>query len=68
MVAYSRHRGAQFMSASMAVVAPEKAEKAIKHLQACFFPEKKFDDLLYLKKTKQMFEKLRNVDIRVTAG
>lgn len=56
------------MSASMAVVAPEKAEKAIKHLQACFFPEKKFDDLLYLQKTKKMFEKLRNVDIRVTAG
>jgi len=54
-----------FLTAIMAVVAPEKADKAVKQLKACFFPESKWDDILYLKKAKEMFEKIRGYDIRI---
>lgn len=65
MIAYVRQRNADFISASLVVVDPKSAEKAVNQLRSVMFPEEKLDNLNYMKKAKDVFEKLRNIDMRI---
>ena len=65
MTAYARQRSVEFLAASLAVVAPEHAGKSIKELRSLLFPEERFDDILYLKKAKEAFEKMKKLDLRI---
>jgi len=44
------------------VVDPEQASKLLKSYRSLIFPEHKFDDLRYLKKAKDMFDKMRGMN------
>ena len=52
------------MCAVMAAVGPEKLSEAVGDLKGLMFPESKYDKLEYIKKAKEVFEKLRNIDLR----
>lgn len=65
MAAYARQRSADCLAASLAVVAPENASKAVKQLRGLVFPEEGYDDLIYLKKAKDSFEKLRKYKLKI---
>jgi hypothetical protein len=55
----------QFLSSLFAVVDPKKAQDLVKQLRYSLFPEEKFDDIIYIKKAKGMFDKLRSVDFKI---
>ena len=47
------------------VVDPEQAQKLLKSYRSLIFPEYKYDDLRYVKKAKEIFRKMRNVNLFV---
>jgi len=51
------------MMAALAVVAPDKVGEAVRKLRGLLFPEEGYDELAYVKKAQEMFEKLRKVDL-----
>jgi hypothetical protein len=53
------------MSAIFPVVATEHAEKAVKQFRGIVFPEEAINDVMYVKKAKEMMQRLINVDVRV---
>ena len=53
------------MSAIFPVVSTEKAEKAVKQFRGVVFPEEAVNDAVYVKKAKEMMQKLMSVDIRI---
>ena len=66
MTAYARQRNADFLKAALAVIDPKAADKAVKQLRSIMFPEEKYDELSYIKKAQEVFEKLRKVNLNVT--
>jgi hypothetical protein len=54
------------MSGVLSAVGPEQANDMLKKFRGTLFPEEAFDDVKYLKKAKDMFEKLRNIDLSAT--
>lgn len=53
------------MSAVFAVVDPKGAERAVRQLRGLMFPEEAVSDAEYLRKAKQMFYKMRDIDLRI---
>jgi len=53
------------MSAIFAVVDPKGAERAVRQLRGLMFPEEAVSDAEYLRKAKQMFTKMRGMDMRI---
>ena len=47
------------------VVSPDKISQLYSKYKAVLFPEEKYDELAYLKKTKKFFDKIRGVEFRV---
>ena len=65
MTVFARRRNAEYVTATLAVVDPKTLDKAAKQLRSLMFPEEKYDELDYVKKAQEMFEKLRKLDIRI---
>lgn len=68
MTAFARQRNAEYVMAILTVVDPKAADKAVKQLRSIMFPEEKYDELSYIKKAQEVFEKLRKVNLRITPG
>jgi hypothetical protein len=52
-----------YIAAALAVVDPAKASEAVKQFRGLLFPEEGYDELAYIKKSQELFEKLRKVDL-----
>jgi hypothetical protein len=65
ILSYTRERNITFMSAIMALVSPENANKAVKDIRSVIFPEEKINDAIYVAKAKQMMKKLLSIDLKV---
>jgi len=50
----------------MSAVSPDQANDMLKKFRGAIFPEEEFDDIKYMKKAKEIFEKLRGVDLSAT--
>lgn len=48
------------------MVGPDQKQKLAGALRSILFPEEKYDDFEYVKKAKAIFEKMRNVNLRIT--
>jgi len=66
IIAFKRERSIAFMSGVMAAVGPEQANDMLKKFRGTLFPEEEYDDIKYMKKAKDIFEKLRGVDLSAT--
>jgi len=53
------------MAASLSVVDPKSLDRAVKQFRGLLFPEEGYDELKYLKKAQETFERLRKLDMRV---
>lgn len=53
------------MAPLFAVGGPENANKLMNQYRGLLFPEEKYDAFSYMKKAKEIFEKLQNVDLRI---
>jgi hypothetical protein len=47
------------------VVDPSKADKLLRQYRGIIFPEERYDDLKFMKKSMNIFKKLRNVVLKV---
>ena len=47
------------------MVDPKSLDKAIRQFRGLLFPEEEYDELKYLKKAQETFERLRKLDMRV---
>jgi hypothetical protein len=56
---YNKNRNLELVKPIFNVVDPSKANELIKQYKSLLFPEMRYDDLKYLKKSKDMFAKLR---------
>lgn len=65
MTTYARQKNADFIKAVLVVIDPKSASKAVNQLRSMMFPEEKYDELSYMKKAQEMFEKLRKVNLRI---
>ena len=65
ILAYSRERDVQFMTALFPVVNPDKAQEAVKKFKGIVYPDTALDDAVYLKKAKEHMRKLMNTEIRI---
>ena len=65
MHVFARERSIRYLSPLFAVVSPEKANDIARQLRSLVYPEDRYDALRYVNKAKAMFEKMRNIDIRV---
>ena len=59
MHVFARERSIRFLSPMFAVVSPEKADSVVRQLRGLIFPEDRYDSLRYVKKAKDMFERMR---------
>jgi len=66
MTVYARRRNAEFVAASLAVVDPKHLDKAAKQLRSLMFPEEKYDEFEYIKKAKEIFDKFKHINLRIT--
>ena len=47
------------------VVSPDKISQLYHKYKSVLFPEEKYDELAYMKKTKKFFDKIRGIVFRV---
>ena len=45
------------------VVGPEKFDEAFKTYKGLLFPEEKYDQIAYIRKARNMFDRLRDLDL-----
>lgn len=65
ITSYVQERNIIFTSSILPAVGPDQVKKVADKLRGVMFPEEKYDDLAYMKKAKEVFEKLKNVNLRV---
>ena len=61
----NRRRTIKATEALFSVVAPDKFNQLFKSYRGLIFPEEKYDDLAYIKRARAVFEKMRNIDLRI---
>jgi len=47
-------------------VDPKHLDKAAKQLRSLMFPEEKYDEFEYIKKAKEIFDKFKGINLRIT--
>jgi len=47
-------------------VAPENRSTVVKQLRSLFFTEEKYDEFEYIKKAKEIFDKFKGINLRIT--
>ena len=62
---YTREKSSQFLGSALAVVSPDNSGRIIKALRENIFPEERFSDIMYMKKAKDTFEKLRGINLKI---
>jgi hypothetical protein len=63
MMEYSRTMTTGYLAAVAPLVGAESASKLIRSIRTVMFPDERMNDIAYLKKSKELFEKLRNVNL-----
>ena len=58
-------RNKELLQPIFSVVDPSKADKLLKQYRAVLFPEERYDDLKFMKKAKGIFDKLRNIVMKI---
>ena len=62
---YSRERSAYYIAAIAPLVGADNSAKVTRNLRQIMFPEERMSDVMYLKQSKELFEKLRNVNLSI---
>lgn len=65
MHVFARERSIRFISPMLAVVSPEKSDSIVRQFRGLVFPEERYDQLRYVKKAKEVFNKMRKYNISV---
>ena len=65
---FARQRNITYLAHSLAVVDPKNLDKAGKQFRGLLFPEEGYDDIKYLKKAKEVFDKVKNMNLRGYLG
>jgi len=52
----------------MPTIGADSAGKVIKNLRQIMFPEERLSDIMYLKHAKDMFERLRKINLSIMPG
>lgn len=55
----------EFITPLFSVVNPEKVQDLVRQYKGAIYPEHRFDDLLYVKKAKEQFERLSKINMTI---
>ncbi|RLI55298.1 MAG: hypothetical protein DRP09_10250 [Candidatus Thorarchaeota archaeon] len=62
---FERERARKFISPLIPVAGPDEVQSLQRKLRSLLFPEDKYDDLAHVRKAKEMFERLKGVNLNV---
>jgi len=62
---FNNKRTENYLSAMISAVDPKSIEKVMKSLRSTMFPEERMNDLMYIKKSMNMFDKLRKYSFKI---